>query len=387
MKWKFVICHYSEIGLKGKNRKFFEEKLVNNIKKKLSESSYKKVRRISGRILVELEEGTEEEVKNNLKKVFGIASFSFAVNCEQKIEEIKKTGSNILKEEKFKTFRISTKRSEKSFYLNSQEINEKVGEWILEKIDKAKVNLEKPDITLFIEIVENYSFLYLEKVKGLGGLPVGSSGKVVSLLSGGIDSPVASFLIQGRGSRVIFLHFHAYPFASKESIEKVEKLAEILNEYQLESKLYLVPFSEIQKEILLKTKEKFRVILYRRFMFRIAEQIARKEKAKGLVTGESLGQVASQTLENIGAIEEVVSLPVLRPLIAKDKEEIIKKAEEIGSYKISILPHQDCCSRFLPKHPETKSRIEEVTKEEKKLDVQKLIKETIKNITLKKYGE
>ena len=383
-----IICHYSEIGLKGKNRRFFEEKLVKNIKKALPKNSWQEVRRISGRILVELKkEVDKKKIKENLKNVFGLAFFSFALSCEQKIETIKKKAVEILKGEEFKTFKIETQRSKKDFPLNSQEISEQVGEYVLKKLalhrkggSGARVDLKNPDITCFIEIVEKYAFLYLEKIKGPGGLPVSVSGKAISLLSGGIDSPVASFYGMKRGIKVIFLHFTSYPFTRQASVEKAKKIVKVLNKFQFQSKLYLVPFTDIQKQILTKTQAKLRVILYRRFMFRIAEEIAKKEKARALITGESVGQVASQTLENISAIEQAVKLPVLRPLIGMDKQDIIKKAKEIGTFGISILPAQDCCQRFLPKHPETKAKLKEVKEEERKLDIEKLIKEALAKI-------
>lgn len=388
MKYDSIICHYAEIGLKGKNRKFFEEGLMGNIKTSFiinSCNGIKNIRRISGRILIKIDKRVEEDkIRQALKNVFGIAYFSFAVNCEQDMEEIKKKSFEILEDKEFKTFRVETKRAEKDFYLTSQQINEQVGEYIFEKLNakslKFRVNLKNPDITCFIEIVEKYAFLYLEKVRGLGGLPVGVSGKAMSLLSGGIDSPVASFYGMQRGIKIIFLHFTSFPFTEQASIEKVKKIVKILNKFQFRSKLYLIPFLNIQKEILLKTKAKLRVVLYRRFMFKIAEVLAEKEKIKALITGESVGQVASQTLENIGVIQETIKSLVLRPLIGMDKEDIIKKGKEIGTFDVSILPAQDCCQRFLPKHPETRANLKEVKEEEKKLDVKGLIKEAIKKV-------
>jgi len=388
MKYDSIICHYAEIGLKGKNRKFFEEGLMENIKTSFiinSCNGIKNIRRISGRILIKIDKRVEEDkIRQALKNVFGIAYFSFAVNCEQDMEEIKKKSFEILEDKEFKTFRVETKRAEKDFYLTSQQINEQVGEYIFEKLNakslKFRVNLKNPDITCFIEIVEKYAFLYLEKVRGLGGLPVGVSGKAMSLLSGGIDSPVASFYGMQRGIKIIFLHFTSFPFTEQASIEKVKKIVKILNKFQFRSKLYLIPFLNIQKEILLKTKAKLRVVLYRRFMFKIAEVLAEKEKIKALITGESVGQVASQTLENIGVIQETIKSLVLRPLIGMDKEDIIKKGKEIGTFDVSILPAQDCCQRFLPKHPETRANLKEVKEEEKKLDVKGLIKEAIKKV-------
>jgi len=383
----YIICHYSEIGLKGKNRRFFEEKLVENIKRVLDSLWLKRVKRISGLLLVELtREGIEnkEKIKEFLKNVFGIAYFAFALKCEQDIEIIEQKALEILKKEEFRSFKISAKRSQKDFPLTSQEINERVGEYIIEKIKNQKskikiaVDLKNPDIICFIEIVEKYAFLYAEKISGQGGLPVGVSGKGVSLLSGGIDSPVASFYAQKRGIELVFLHFTSYPFAKKSSLEKVKKIVKVLNRFQSRAKLYLVPFTDIQREILLKTKAKLRVVLYRRMMFRIAELIAKKEKAKVLITGENIGQVASQTIENLSTIEEAVNLLVLRPLAGFDKQEIVNKAREIGTFDISIMKGDDCCQRFLPKYPETKADLKEAKREEEKIDIKGLIEKALK---------
>jgi len=375
MKW--VLCHYSEIGLKGKNRKVFEEKLKQLIKLK---TNLFKIWRISGRILIKLEKEDFlrlEEIKNQLKTTFGIAYFAFCEREKKDIEIIQKKAVEILKNQKFKTFKISTKRSDKTFSLTSQQINEKVGEFVRVHL-KKKVDLENPHITLFIEITPKWAFLYLEKIKGPGGLPISTGGKVVGLLSGGIDSPVACFYLMKRGVKVVFLHFHSYPLTKESSVPKVREIVKVLNKFQVKSEVYFVPFSEIQKEILLKTKEKFRVILYRRFMLRIAQKICEKEKAQGILTGESVGQVASQTLSNIKVIEQVTTFPIFRPLIGFDKEEIIKKAKEIGTFEISISPAQDCCSLFLPKHPATTTNLNEIKQQEKKINIKKLIEKALK---------
>jgi len=373
-----VVCHYSEIALKGKNRKFFEETLILNIKKALDSKDFLKVRRVSGRILVDLKSGySRKRVKEALGRIFGIHSFSFALESKQNIKAIEKKSLSILENKRFKKFRVSTKRSNKDFKFSSQKVNEKIGKYLLDNIKGVKVDLENPGIVLRVEIVEDFALVCSDKFKSLGGLPVGVGGKAVVLLSGGIDSPLASFYANKRGLRLIFVHFHAYPHTSGASMEKVRKLVSVLNKYQFSSKIYLVPFSKIQEEVSLKAKSKLRIVLYRRFMFKISELIAKKEKAKALITGENLGQVASQTIENIGAISEAVDLPIIRPLITNDKEEIINKAKEIGTYEISILPYQDCCARFLPKFPEIKADVSEVKKEEKKINVEKLIKEAV----------
>jgi thiamine biosynthesis protein ThiI len=375
----YIICHYHEIALKGKNRSFFEKQLVANIKKALPKDSFQFVKRISGRIIVKVSEKgkrQEKKIKNSLKNVFGIAYFALASISEQNIPKIKAKAEEILKGKRFKTFRISTKRSKKEFYLTSQKVNEKIGEHIVKKL-KKRVNLGKPGITLFIEIVQDYVFLYTSKVRGYGGLPVGVSGKAIVLISGGIDSPVAAFLAMKRGVRVIFVHFHSHPYTDKASIEKVKRVVDLLSKFQFKSKLYLVPFAFLQKEIVLKTPAKLRVILYRRFMLRICQEIAKKENVLALVTGDSIGQVASQTLENIKAIGEAVNIPILRPLIGQNKEEIIEKAKEIGTFNISILPHQDCCAVFLPRFAETRANLKEVKNAEKGLGIEKLVKKAI----------
>jgi len=380
---EYVVCHYHEIGLKGKNRNFFEKKLVENIKKALKPENFEWVKRFPGRIVIKLrEEKKSKAIKDKLSCVFGISYFAFAKATKPQLKEIKKTALELISAQKGKSFKIETKRSDKNFPYSSQKVNEIVGEFILKNLKGKSVKLENPKITCFIEILPKISFLYSKKIKGPGGLPVTTSGKIISLISGGIDSPVASYCLIKRGAKLVFVHFHSYPYTSRSSIEKVEKIVETLNKFQFSSKLYLVPFGEIQKEILLKIPAQLRIILYRRMMFKIAEMIAKKEKAQALVTGESLGQVASQTLENIRVIDEAVKLPVFRPLIGKDKEEIIQIAKKIGTYEISILPHEDCCARFIPKHPETKARLEEIKKEEKKLELKKLIAQAIKNTGL-----
>jgi len=288
------------------------------------------------------------------------------------MEDMQNKALEILKGKKFNTFKVSAQRSEKSFKLNSQQINEKIGEYIIDNLNK-KVDLSNPDITIYIEVVEKYCFMYTEKKKSLAGLPVGVSGKAVSLISGGIDSPVASFLAMKRGLELTYLHFHSMPFSDQASIDKVKDIANLLNKFQGTSKMCLVPFADIQKEILIKTPQKLRVLLYRRMMIRIAEQIAIKEKCKSIVTGENLAQVASQTIENLTVIEKATDLIVLRPVLTNDKQEIIEKAKELDTYNISIIPHHDCCARFLPKHPETRANLKEVEDAESKLDIETLI--------------
>jgi thiamine biosynthesis protein ThiI len=241
------------------------------------------------------------------------------------------------------------------------------------------VDLERPELTCWIEIVEKYALIYVERLPGPGGLPVGTSGKVVVLLSGGIDSPVAAWKMIKRGCTPVFLHFHSFPYTNKESQEKAKQIARLLSHYSLRAKIYLVPFAEIQRHIMVDTPIETRVILYRRYMMRLAEQIARREKARVLVTGDSVGQVASQTIENIDVISRAVSMPILRPLIGDDKLEIVDVARRIGTYDISILPDQDCCSLFVPKHPETKANLAEVEKSESRLEIAETMKAALES--------
>ncbi len=421
-----IIIHYGEIALKGNNRWLFEEKLVENIKKALGSLPYKSVRRISGRILIYLENDlNQEDFKKSLGFVFGITGFSFAWEVKADLEIINKTLEELLRlslratrgseaiprinekvrdcfvgavapsrNDKIKeaiTFRISTIRSDKKFPLTSEDVNRQVGEYVLENVKcqmsnvkkeecRLKVDLHNPDINCFIEIVEGKALLYFEKIPAPGGMPAGVNGKVVSMISSGFDSPVASWQLMKRGAEVIFVHFHSFPRTSRASIDNVKNIIRILNKYQFGSTLYLVPFFEIQKEILTKAPQDHRIILYRRMMFRIAEQLARENKAKALVTGESLGQVASQTLENIEVISSVVKIPIFRPLIGTDKIDIMNMAQKIGTYDISKLPYEDCCSLFVPKHPKTKARIDEVEFIEKDFDIEKLTRSVMLKI-------
>lgn len=379
-----VIVHYGEIGLKGKNRPFFEKKLVENIRKILGKGNFASVKRQSGRIIIKFgKKFNQEFVEEKMKNVFGVANFSFGYETELDLKKIGTLAFEFLENKKFSSFKVQASRANKKFHLNSQRINEIVGAFLKKRLGK-KVDLERPGKTVFVEIGNNSAFLYFEKIKGLGGLPVGVSGKAVSMLSGGIDSPAASFKCMKRGLRLVFAHFHSHPFTNKGSIEKVKRIAGILDRYQKYSKLYLIPFAKIQEDIVKKTDPRLRVVLYRRTMHRIAEKIAKNEGAKAVVTGESLGQVASQTLENIFAINEAAKMPVLRPLIGEDKNEIIELAKKIGTYEISIEPHQDCCTLFLPKRPETRADMNIVKKEEKKID-KKLVAKCMKDAMVVKF--
>ena len=389
-----VLIHYHEIALKGKNRNFFERKLHENLKKALKGLvEPKDIKREHGRLVIDLQGFKPDfrltaspitEIAEGLKRVSGIAYFAFALQTEPSIKAFCQAAKELLKEEKFTTFKVKTRRSDKRFPLSSQEINEKVGTFIKDRL-KKEVNLTNPDLIVYIEVAPKKAFVYTRKIPGLGGLPIGTAGKVASLISAGFDSPVAAWYLMKRGAKVVFIHFHSYPFIPKASIEQAKKLVKILTQYQFNSTLCLVPFASIQKQIATKCPSVLRVVLYRRMMIRIAEMLARREKAKALVTGESLGQVASQTLPNIKAINKVATMPILRPLIGMDKEEIINKARKIGTYETSAQPYDDCCSFLLPKHVTTAAQIKEVEQAEKSLDIPKLIKDTLSKVEKKKF--
>ena len=378
MKPDCFVVHYAEIAIKGKNRPLFERILIENIRKSIKGLKALGVRRRYGRLIVELKEDSKlEEIEEKLKKIPGISSFSPALKTNHDLDKIKEASLILMQEATETSFYIKVKRSYKKFPLKSMEISKEVGTH-LGKVKGKIVDFVTPEITLFIEIVENGAYVYTKKVKGIGGLPVSVSGKVMVLLSGGIDSPVAAYLTLKRGCKNIYVHFHSEPYTKESSRKKVEELARQIAEHQNETKIFMVPLIDIQKEVMTKTDKKYRIILYRRFMFRIAEALARKSKAKALVTGENLGQVASQTIENIHAIHSTINMPVIQPLITFDKQEIINLAEKIGTYKKSIEPHDDCCSLFVPKHPATKSDINIVISEESKLDVETLVRDALK---------
>ena len=370
---KVFIVHYGEVGLKGKNRSFFENRLVRNIRLALEGTEYADVRRIHGRILVTVGETSDiPEIQRRLGNVMGIAHFELCRVTEQNMEAIKDGALKWIQGREFQTLKVETRRANKHFPLTSPEISAEVGAHLL-KHTGAKADMHHPDLVCWIEIVEKSAYIYTEKIRGIGGLPVGVSGKVLVMLSGGIDSPVAAWRMMKRGAKASFIHFYSYPYTDKASLEKTTELVEILTKSNYRTHVYYVPFAEIQREIVTKTPAPFRVILYRRMMVRIAERIAAREGAVALVTGESLGQVASQTLANLKVIEDVARLPVLRPLIGDDKEEIVNLAQRIGTFEVSTLPHQDCCSLFVPDHPATNAAIEDAQSAEDVLEVDTLV--------------
>ncbi len=382
---KVFVVHYSEIGLKGENREFFEKKLVENINRKVKGAGALARRRF-GRIIVEIrDESKADEIAEKLSKTPGIRYFALARVCKLDIEAIKKAAVAILQDMKFSTFKIAASRSNKSFPYNSMEINRMVGSVVVEKLGK-KVKMKEPDVVVHIEICEKEAYIYTERIEGVGGLPVSVSGRVVSLLSGGIDSPVASFLLMKRGCKIVFVHFFNETLHSREVRKKIESIVRVLAEFQGESKLYMVNFGDVQREIIKVVPASYRMIIYRRFMMRIGEKIARKEGANALVTGDNVAQVASQTLDNLAAIYEATGMPVLTPLAGFDKEETIDLAKRIGTYEISIQPYPDCCSFMIAKHPETRAKLEVVKRIEENMDVEGLVEKALENTELVTIG-
>ncbi len=382
---RVFLCHYSEVGLKKGNRTYFERILETNMRKSLQRAFPQEkfsVKKELKRFLISFDRDVPvEKVKAALEAVFGLENFSPVLSVPLQIDQIEEAALHLMKSRTERTFAVRAKRSDKSFPMNSQEINVRIGAKIVEETTK-KVDLTDPEITCHIELMRDAALVFVDRFKGPGGLPVSSSGKVLVLLSGGFDSAVAAYFALKRGAKCTFIHFHSYPYTNKFSQEKVIDLARILNRFQFNSRLFMVPFAETQEEIVLNSPEKFRVILYRRFMMRIAERLAKKEGLKAIVTGESLGQVASQTLENMAAIEQVTTMPILRPLIGLDKNEIIAIARKIGTYETSAKPHDDACTRFMPKHPETRAKLPQILEVEKQLDVEKLVEETMNKMEI-----
>ena len=382
---RFILIHYHEIGLKGKNRGRFERRLMTNITRALKDVPCGKVERLSGRMMLALTpESPIDVIRERLLTVFGIANFSEAVVAKRNIEAIRETAWALAQKADFESFKIVTRRGDKTFPLNSDQINRDVGKHI-QTLSGARVLMDNPDLTCFIEIAPQRIFIYAEKIPAPGGLPVGSNERAVSLISSGIDSPVASYKIMKRGVKLTYVHFHSQPYTNRNSQRNTEDLVRLLTRHQYVSDLYLVPFVEIQRHIMTRAPASYRVILYRRAMLRIAEAIAEKVDAQALVTGENVGQVASQTLSNMRAIEEVTPLPILRPLAGDNKEEIINEARRIGTYQISIEPYEDCCSVFVPKHPETRANLEKVREIESTLDLAPLIAQTLEQTERKTF--
>jgi thiamine biosynthesis protein ThiI len=355
-----VAVRYHEIALKGKNRPFFVERLVENLRLATADLGVSRVASLHGRILVELPDSLAWDLaRERVSRVLGVANFSPVHECPPDLDTLQREAALLLQGSPCTSFRVSTKRSHKGFPKTSMEIDRELG-GALKAATGMKVSLEAPEVTVFVEVLRDRILYSLEKHPGPGGFPAGSSGRVATLLSGGIDSPVAAYRMMKRGCRVVLVHFHAFPLQDRTTIDKTRELARILTRYQYRSRLLLVPFGPLQQTIVASCPSPLRVVLYRRFMVRIAEALSARHGAKALVTGESLGQVASQTLDNMAVIDEAARGPILRPLVGMDKDEITAEARRLGTFAVSTLPDQDCCQLFVPRSPATAAGLGEV---------------------------
>jgi len=385
-----ILLKLGEIVLKGLNRKSFEQKLISNICRRLSNIGKFRVYCLQSTIYVEPEneDADMDAAFEALKKVFGIASISRAAGCEKDPAKIAELAVRYLRDdmESAKSFKVEAKRSDKRFPMTSIQISQYVGGELAEAYPDCAVDVHEPELTVHVEIRDLAAYVHSTPVKGAGGMPVGSNGIAVSLLSGGIDSPVSSYMIAKRGVRLIPVHFFSFPYTSEQAKQKVIELAELLTAYCGRMTVEVVPFTHIQEEIRDKCPEEYFTLIMRRFMMRIAENIANANGARAIVTGENLGQVASQTMEAMASTQAVIDLPVLQPLIGMDKEEIVTLARKIGTFETSILPYEDCCTVFTPKHPKTKPRVQEVAEVESVLDIDALVSEAIAGIERIKVG-
>ncbi len=372
------IVRCGEVALKGMNKPYFERMLAERIRKNLSEFEGTEVQRHEGLIYVRADKKFEKEkLIRQISRVFGVASISPAVEAESDLDAIGEEAVKYMKElietKGIKTFKVEAKRADKNFPVKSPDIARIIGAKVLIGCKVLKVDVHNPDVHLFVDLRHDKSYIYQQKIAGFGGLPLGTNGKGMVLLSGGIDSPVAAWMMAKRGMLIEAVHFHSYPYTSQRAQEKVEELARIVASYCGNFKMHVINLLPVQEQIVQHCPEEETTILVRRFMMRIAEKIAEKNKAMMLITGENLGQVASQTAEALVVTDASVSMPVMRPLIAMDKVDIMEKAEEIGTFETSILPYEDCCTVFLPKHPTTKPKLERIEASESRLDVEGLV--------------
>ena len=383
MQWLLAVS-FGEIFLKGRNRNIFYKTATNNIKRNIKDIGYEDMYSESSKLYIKADRKDFDRLTEEIKKVFGIVYISEVVNCEKTLEDISKTSKEMIKyyeKEKDLTFKVESKRTDKSFPLTSPELNAKIGADILKEYNELKVDIHNPDFTVFID-VKSSAYIYIKRTSGLGGLPLGSSGEGLLLLSGGIDSPVAGFMMAKRGMNINAIHFHSYPFTSKRAHQKAMDLAKILSKYTGKMTVYSINLAEIYKAISKNCPRRETTILSRRFMMRIASKISEKYEYQALITGESLGQVASQTIESMSVINESSKYPILRPLIAMDKKDIIEISEKIGSYEKAIEPYDDCCSIFAPDSPVTKPKLKYIEKSEENLDIESLEDEAINNMKI-----
>ena len=378
---KVIIVRHGEISLKGMNRPFFEDTLVKNIKRTLHKYEGLNIFKKDSRIYIEnLGPANPEQIALDASKVFGVVSVSVATKFNSDIEQIKTTALELVSQklapDRLISFKVATKRGNKKFPLQSLEVSKEVGAFILDHFTGLKVDVHRPDLTVYVEI-RDYAYLYTDKIPGFGGMPYATNGKALLLLSGGIDSPVAGWLMAKRGVALEAVHFHSYPFTSERAKEKVMELARILAKYCRSLTLHIVNLLEIQQTIRANCPEEIFTLLSRRHMMFIAEKIALQNNCSGLITGESIGQVASQTIQSLAVTNAAVELPIFRPLICMDKSEITNLALKIGTYETSILPYEDCCTVFLPKRPAIKPKLEKILKAEAGLDREALVNDAL----------
>lgn len=377
---EMFLLKMGEVVLKGLNRRAFEDKLMNNVRRRMRRLGSFQVYMKQSTVYVEPQgECDLEETYKACRQIFGIAAVARAVPCEKTIEAIVETAKTYLAGEfaNARTFKVESKRADKKFYLNSIQISQAVGGELAEAFPHVRVDVKKPDLTVFVEIREKHAYVHAPSVPGAGGLPIGTGGHAVSLLSGGLDSPVSSWMIARRGVQLEMVHFVSPPYTSQQAQDKVIQLAQELTAYCGRMIVHLVPFTKIQEEIRKNCPEEYFTLIMRRFMMRLAEAVARKAGASALVTGESLGQVASQTMLSLTVTDAVANMPVLRPLIGNDKVEIIRMAREIGTFETSILPYEDCCTVFTPRHPCTRPVLADIEAAEAALDVDALVAEAM----------
>jgi thiamine biosynthesis protein ThiI len=394
---KIILLRYGEIYLKGKNRGFFESSLLKNIYEAIIKiDANAKVKRESGRYFVfNFSPENLEILIERISKVFGLVSLSIASEVENQPQIIKKAIKQLIEDGDFnelevaKTFKIDVNRADKKFPIQSNQFERELGGVVLDIYPNLKVNLTNPEVTIFVDIRENgKTFIFSKKIKCVGGMPVGTSGKALVMLSGGIDSPVATYMMAKRGLKLSAVHFHSYPYTSEQAKQKVIRLAEILTQYTGNMDLYCVSFTKIQEEIHKNCKSDYMITIMRRIMMRICEKLAEKYGFQAVITGENLAQVASQTVESMTSTESVLkSLPVFRPVIGFDKQEIVEIAQKIGTFDTSIQPYEDCCTVFLPKSPIIKPKLENVEIEESKIDIEFLVEQAIQNVEILKIGE
>ncbi|WP_308534290.1 tRNA uracil 4-sulfurtransferase ThiI [uncultured Peptoniphilus sp.] len=385
---KCISMSLGELILKGKNRNQFLRKLISQVEKHIKDLPHGKVYHNMGKVYVEVYEN-EDLIINRLKHVFGIVYISPSYRIETDEEKIKEALREILDKElsenSYKTFKVLTKRVYKSYPLNSMEISRNLGGFVLKNYP-LKVDVHKPDLNIYLDFKKDYSYIYTQKIRAYGGLPQGTNGRGLLLLSGGIDSPVAGFLMAKRGIALDLLHFHSYPFTSERAEEKVKKLGEIVASYSGKMTMFSVNLLNIQKEISKNCPEDEMTLISRRFMMRIAHSLSEKNSYDAIITGENLGQVASQTIDGLKVTDAITNKLVFRPLIGMDKMDIIRIAEEIGTYETSILPYEDCCTVFLPKHPSLRPRLQDMEKSEENLNIETLVEDAINNMKIIKIG-